>query len=113
MASDAESYSTRVLTDLHDGLDEASSAALSHLDVGELNEFLVESYRLKQRADALFANAVLEATNQQVAKRHGEHSLSTHIAAQVHGNSKSIGSHLALARWLHRFPQLHLSLIHI
>ena len=107
---ETSSYSHPALVELHAGFDAASAVPLSTLDVDELDEFVIESYRAKQRAEGLFADAVQEATNQQVARRHGEPSLATHIAGQVHGNSKRIGAELSLCRWLYRFPQLHAAL---
>lgn len=100
------SFPASVLAALHAGLDDANEASFVTLPVEELSDVLMEAFVLQERAKALFARVALEATNQQVAQRHGEHSLSTHVAGQVHGNSKRIGADLALMRWLHRFPQL-------
>ena len=100
------SYSHPAIADLHAGFDAALDVPLSALSVEQLNEFAVEAYRAKQRADGLFARVMNEAQNQQLAKRHGEHSLSVHLAGETHGNSKRIGAQLAVTRWLHRFPEL-------
>ena len=100
------SFPSRVLAELHQGLDDAVNASYATLPVEELSAALVEAHTLAERAKALFAVVALEAANQQVAKRHGELSLSTHVAGRVHGNSKRIGADLALMRWLHRFPEL-------
>ena len=99
------------LVDFRAGFDGVADIPLSTLGVDELNELLVETYLAKQRSEGLFAMVAQEATNQQLAKRHGEHSLSVHIAGQVHGNSKRIGAELSLTRWLHRFPELQAALV--
>ncbi len=99
------------LAEFRGGFDAVDGVPLSTLEVDELNEFLIEAYRAQQQIKGLLAKVVHEAINQQLAKRHGEHSLSVHIAGQVHGNSKRVASELAFARWLHRFPELHAALI--
>ncbi len=99
------------LVEFRSGLDAIGEVPLSALDVEDLNEFLIEGYRAQQQIKGVLAKIVHEAMNQQLAKRHGEHSLSVHIAGQVHGNSKRVASELAFARWLHRFPDLHIALI--
>ncbi len=104
------SYSNEAIAGLHDSFDAAVQTPFSVLDLDEQNEFLIESYNAMQRAVGVFALAVHGAMDQQVAKRHGEHSLSTHIAAGVHGSSKRIGAELAVARWLARFSELRTAL---
>lgn len=99
------------LAELRGGFDAVGEVPFSTLEVDELNEFLIEAYRAQQQIKGVLAKIVHESMNQQLAKRHGEHSLSVHIAGQVHGNSKSVASELAFARWLHRFPELHAALI--
>ena len=102
-----QSCSLQPLNDLHAGFDACSDLPLSTLSTEQLNEMFVQAYRAKQRSEGLFAAVAHEAANQQLAKRHGEHSMAVHLAGQVHGNSRRIGSELAFSRWLFRFPQLH------
>ena len=107
---DHASLSVDGAVELRSGFEAARDVPLSALDVNELNEFVVAAYQAKEQAEALFARAVHEALNQQLAKRHGEPSLSVHVAAQIHGNSKRIGSEMSFAKWLYRFPALHAAL---
>ena len=96
----------QVMSDLDAAIDTANDVMLAALDVEELNSWLIDTHRLVQRVDALHGAAVREATTTQLSKRHGEHSLATHIAGQTHGNSRTIGMSNSFARWLHDFDVL-------
>jgi len=106
MSNELSHTASAVRAELHAVFDDAREVFVEGLDVGDMNDWVCDTHRLLQRAEALYGEAVRVATTAQLSKRHGEPSLATHIAGQTHGNSRVVGQQNSFARWLHQFPQL-------
>lgn len=97
---------TQAFARLHATLDELAEATNAFLPVDRLNAMLVQTMVVESRVEGLKAQVLAEAESAAVAARHGERSLTTHIAKQIHGSPKSIGPDRTFAIWLRNFPVL-------
>ncbi|RZV45987.1 MAG: HNH endonuclease [Acidimicrobiales bacterium] len=91
---------------LHAALDQVAQLSLTFLPVDQLNTAVVETMRVAARIDGMKAVALSEADAAGLAGRHGERSLTTHVARETRGCPKAIGPDRTMGLWLRDFPKL-------